>query len=361
MPESFASQALNIGSNSVSSSSSAPIAGQPNATASYGIHLVCGECIRCEYLCLCACALCALGHLICHCLCVTCAAPVYNCQFYSSYALNPSFLYKISSYISINLCHAATVSCRTLLPCCHSRSIDVSAFFILCKQFYGLTFVAVDLPASGAFKIPACIFNKANDISQRIAKKNSDLMWKSFLPQDWINVPLNVQVASSASVSAVTRYLIPCKKCHHARLSQIYFPAAVFSGTHRQVQSQRALRSKMTAKSFLLPSAAFQNAICSVNSSSDVYGILNRFAVFNDASVGEQFPIRYSSSIAAPFFPFLLPVFYSISVCQTLMRNTRSARPLTQLHCLYGSALPGCCCALLPVLLPVPSYGKPYL
>ena len=65
----------------------------------------------------------------------------------------------------------------SLLP---EPQIDVPAFFIPCKQFYGLTFITVDLPASGAFKIPACIFNKANNISQRIAKKNSDLMWKSF-------------------------------------------------------------------------------------------------------------------------------------------------------------------------------------
>ena len=65
----------------------------------------------------------------------------------------------------------------SLLP---EPQIDIPAFFISGELFYGLAFIAVDLPASGAFKIPACIFNKANDVSQRIAEKNSDLMWKSF-------------------------------------------------------------------------------------------------------------------------------------------------------------------------------------
>ena len=65
----------------------------------------------------------------------------------------------------------------SLLP---EPQIDVPAFFIPCKQLYGLTFITVDLPASGAFKIPARIFNKANNVSKRIVKKNSDLMWESF-------------------------------------------------------------------------------------------------------------------------------------------------------------------------------------
>ena len=65
----------------------------------------------------------------------------------------------------------------SLLP---EPQIDVPAFFIPCKQLYSFTFIAVDLPASGAFKIPARIFNKANNVSKRIVKKNSDLMWESF-------------------------------------------------------------------------------------------------------------------------------------------------------------------------------------
>ena len=68
----------------------------------------------------------------------------------------------------------------SLMP---ESQIDVPAFFIPCKQLYSLTFITVDLPASGAFKIPACIFNKANNVSQRIVKKNSDLMWEAFTLQ----------------------------------------------------------------------------------------------------------------------------------------------------------------------------------
>ena len=65
----------------------------------------------------------------------------------------------------------------SLLP---EPQIDIPAFFISGELFYGLAFIAVDLPASGTFKIPACIFNKADDIAQRIVKKNPDLMWESF-------------------------------------------------------------------------------------------------------------------------------------------------------------------------------------
>ena len=65
----------------------------------------------------------------------------------------------------------------SLLP---EPQIDVPAFFVPCKQLYSFTFIAIDFPASGAFKIPARIFNKANHVSKRIIKKNPDLMREAF-------------------------------------------------------------------------------------------------------------------------------------------------------------------------------------
>ena len=98
----------------------------------------------------------------------------------------------------------------SLMP---QTQINIPAFFVSCKQLYSLALVAVHLPAAGAFEIVPCIFNKANHIAERIIKKKTDLMWKSFLP----GKPALQMFKCRIHIHMISRYpiSIPGKKSRH--------------------------------------------------------------------------------------------------------------------------------------------------
>ena len=78
-------------------------------------------------------------------------------------------------YFSMSSSHSQLPNTPALVP---KTCVDIFAFFHLFKGLDGLPFVAIHLPAPGAFAVFPFISNKSNNISQRISQKQTNFMWK---------------------------------------------------------------------------------------------------------------------------------------------------------------------------------------
>ena len=152
-PLSLPSQAVNMGSNSLSSSCSDPMEGQPKGDGGIRADLLRRELCGGDHRHLgSALSLGAFGHRHGHGLGVSRAAPIHNCNF--THKTQATFL---SGFVMVetSTSHGELLDGFPLLPL---PGVDFAAHLVFLKEAPGGLFVAVDLPAAHALVIarPDC-------------------------------------------------------------------------------------------------------------------------------------------------------------------------------------------------------------